>query len=87
MIEQLLDPDLVMLAAVVTLILTEGAKRLGNLPTRYVPLVALVVGGAVGWIFGPEFAPSNWRIDILSGVLGAATASGLYSGTKALARG
>lgn len=67
-------------AAFVPLIvaLVEGAKQAG-LPTRWAPLVSLVLGLLVGIIY---VAPTDPRQAVLVGLMVGLAASGLYSGTK-----
>jgi hypothetical protein len=62
--------------------LVELAKRAG-LPDRFAPLLALALGIGAGFVYyGP--AP---RQSLLYGVVMGLTASGLYSGCKALLLG
>lgn len=68
--------------------LVEAAKRAG-LPSRYAGLAAIGIGVAL-FVAGvatqtwPEFTP--WWEAIIAGVIAGLTASGIYSGMKAVTR-
>ena len=70
--------DLATLSAV-CIGLTEVIKRAVNLPDRVVPLVSLVVG-----VVGALLFLSVSRDSALLGIFAGLSASGLYSGTKAV---
>lgn len=75
MVEQLVPIPIV--AGLVEIIKTAG------LPSRYAPIVSLLVGIGVSYLFGW----SEWQWGILNGVVYGLSASGLYSGVKAVATG
>lgn len=64
------------------LMLTEGVKRAGIVPARFAVLVALAVGVLAAFVVPPSV---EWRTEALTGLLAGAGASGIWSGTKALA--
>ena len=66
----------------ITLGVTEVVKGIG-LPSRYAPLVSL----GVGIVLGVATTPENRLKGILTGMAVGLSASGLYSGTKALTKG
>lgn len=75
MVEQLVPIPIV--AGLVEIIKTAG------LPSRYAPIASLLVGVGVSYLFGW----SEWQWGILNGVVYGLSASGLYSGVKAVATG
>lgn len=69
--------------AIVSLVvgLTEVIKRLRLIPTKYLPLVSLGFGVAIGVIYA---SPADPKKGVLLGVYYGLSASGLYSGVKNL---
>lgn len=69
----------------VTIGFTEAAKRvLAGLPERFAPLISLAAGVAAAFLLPPDATVQN---EIAAGVLTGLSASGLYSGTKAMVQG
>lgn len=62
--------------------LVELAKRLG-LPTRYAPVLAVLLGLLFGIVY---LSPEDLRSGVLIGLALGLSASGLYSGSRALFR-
>jgi hypothetical protein len=62
--------------------LCELVKQVG-LPSRWVPLVSLVLGV----VFGAFFLQGSISVRVLQGVVLGLSASGLYSGPKNLIKG
>lgn len=62
--------------------LTEMAKRTGKLPDRYVPFVSVALGVALAFLIAPSLV---WRDEVVAGIMAGLSASGLWSGTKAVA--
>lgn len=71
--------DATIVAAVIALV--SVAKSMG-FPTKFAPLLALVVG--VGFVLGRNGQPITFD-NVFLGVLSGLAASGAYSGTKAVA--
>jgi hypothetical protein len=84
-----LDLALIALATIVAGIAAEVAKRAG-LPGKYSAGVAVVAGALAGWLglaAGIAADETNTAAAILAGLIGGATAAGLYSGVKAATGG
>ena len=64
----------------VVLALSEAVKRTGLIPSQYTPLVSVVVG-MLAVMYFQGYSPEN----ILAGILLGLSASGLYSGARAVA--
>lgn len=62
--------------------LVELAKRLG-LPTRYAPVLAVLLGLLFGTVY---LSPEDLRAGVLMGLALGLSASGLYSGSRAILR-
>ena len=60
-------------------IITEVLKKAG-LKSKYTPLAAVVAGAAVGVLLG---GIESWHLGIISGIMGAGSAMGIHSGSKA----
>jgi hypothetical protein len=76
-------------ASGVIIALVEGAKGAG-LPARWAPLVAVLLGvgcGLAGHLAAVAPAFGGWVEAAGSGVILGLAATGLYAGTKAVARG
>jgi predicted RND superfamily exporter protein len=72
--------------APVVLALVAAVRQAVNLPTRFLPLLAVALG--VAWnlgLKGADVPDINWGTAAILGVLSGLSASGLYSGTKATA--
>lgn len=75
-----MDETAIMLAAALTVALVQGAKQSG-LPSRWSILASLLIGIAMAVLVGA----TGPRDILLDGIIAGLTASGLYSGTKAVA--
>lgn len=70
-----------------TYVAVEVAKRSG-VPNRYAPLASIVLGVMIAILFGyadrmPNSNVADW---IVYGIIAGASASGIYSGSKAVAQ-
>lgn len=70
------------LAAAIGVII-EVLKRTKLLPSKYAAATALLIGLFVGVLYAAE-AGESFVISAIGGLVAAATASGIYSGTKSL---
>lgn len=82
--------SIALILAVLVMAGVEFSKRLG-LPSRWAPLAALA-WGAVFAVLGRladigDLAGQSWPAVALIAILSAFVAAGVYSGTKAVARG
>lgn len=80
-----MDPQILTMASIgipVVAGLVEVAKRLG-IPSRFAPIASLVFGFIFSALMLAEFS-TVWA---LTGIITGLSASGLYSGAKAIARG
>lgn len=59
--------------------LVEIVKGL-KIDSRYAPIASIVIGIAVSFLFGWD----QWQWGVLNGIVYGLSASGLYSGTRAL---
>lgn len=63
-----------------------AAIRQAGLPDRWAPLASLAIGAALGMMVRMAgIGDGNAMMALLSGVVGSAIASGVYSGTKTVA--
>lgn len=59
------------------LAMIQGVKGMFNIPSKYAPGLAILLGMAAVWLFGHE-----WEAIVIQGILVGLAASGLYSGGK-----
>jgi len=72
--------EITILVAIITG-LTEVIKRIG-LPSQFAPIVSIALGLALAFLNRQNFSID---IVIMTGIVAGLTASGLYSGVKAVA--
>jgi phosphotransferase system glucose/maltose/N-acetylglucosamine-specific IIC component len=68
--------------------LVNALKQCG-LPSRWASLAAVGLGVSIyaGWLAVTSALPGEWYVGLLTGVMAGLSASGGYSGTKALRGG
>ena len=68
----------------ITAIATQVLKN--YIPTKHVPLVAMAIGGIAGLAFGLYYGGDTF-VDVFTGVVYGASASGLYDAVASQAKG
>jgi hypothetical protein len=65
----------------ITVALVEAIKRAFKMSSRFAPLLSITLGVSIAFLFAEGFKTSEI---IYTGIVVGLTASGLYSGTKAV---
>ncbi len=60
-------------------ILVELVKQIGKVPTRLLPLVAVIFGQIAAFVY---VSPDDYKYAVLAGLVMAFSAMGLWSGAK-----
>lgn len=68
-------------AVPVIIALVEGIKQMKFIPEKLYPVISLVLGIAIAFLL-PE--PWDWKVSLTKGILFGLSASGLYSGQRAV---